>query len=82
MNPNIDEDVEQDDYDTYVRLRSFNSVLVSAAIWAGTWMIAGAIVAAVGYLRRPEPDVVGVDPAGRGWELTLLDRNGKPVHRK
>jgi hypothetical protein len=73
--------IPADEYREYVRLRALNRALTSAAVWAGCWMIAGSAFMVAGYLLRPYPEVVGVDPAGRGWELRIVDQNGHAVKK-
>ena len=80
--PDFEDEAEQPDYETYVRLRSLNSALTASAPWAGLWLVIGILGAAAGYAMRAERPVFGVDPAGRAWSLTLLDRSGQPIHKK
>lgn len=68
--------IPTDDYRTYVRLRSLNRSLTKLAPWLGVWMLAGAVGMVVGMIMQPEAEIIGVDPAGRGWKLKIVDHNG------
>ena len=70
-----------DEYREYVRQRSLNRALNRLVPWSGIWMICGVLVLVLGMLLRSEPEVIGVDPAGRGWKLKIVDEKGHEIRK-
>lgn len=67
----VDSDVGND-YETYLKQRSLNAVLSTAAVISSVWFAVGVVVLGVGVLVRPAADTVGMDPVGREHPLTIM----------
>lgn len=67
----VDSDVGND-YETYLKQRSLNAVLSTAAVISSIWFAVGAVVLGVGVLVQPAADTVGMDPAGREHPLAIM----------
>lgn len=67
----VDSDVEND-YETYLKQRSLNAALSTAAVISSIWFTVGVVVLGVGVLVHPAADTVGMDPAGREHPLTII----------
>ncbi len=59
-------------YEAYVRLRSINSVLSTSILWAPIWLLMGVVMIALAMTLRPESIVVGLDAAGRAFQLNMI----------
>ena len=64
--------VVENEYEDYLRQRSLNGILTTAAVISSIWFAVGAVVLGVGVLVHPAADTVGMDPAGRGHPLTII----------
>jgi hypothetical protein len=79
LSQEMDDEVVVGDYQTYVRLRSLNTALSTAAVWAGAWLAAGCVVLVAGSLLHSEADLVALDPAGRGYEVKMTGIPGQQL---
>jgi hypothetical protein len=66
------EEAAESDYESYLKQRSLNAVLVKAAVVSGAWLALGAVALATGAAVRPNADVVGMDSAGREHPIVLM----------
>lgn len=72
VHENSVDSVVENDYEDYLRQRSLNGVLTTAAVISSIWFAVGAVVLGVGVLVHPAADTVGMDPGGREHPLTII----------
>lgn len=65
------EQTADSDYPTYLRQKSLNAALTRSAVVANAWLALGAAVLSIAVFTRPDPDVVGMDPAGREHPIVI-----------
>lgn len=66
------EQAADSDYETYLKQRSLNAVLVKTAVVSGMWLALGAVTLGIAAMVRPDADVVGMDPAGREHPIVVM----------
>lgn len=66
------EQAAESDYETYLKQRSLNGVLVKAAVASGVWLAVGAATLGAAAVVRPDADVVGMDTAGREHLIVVM----------
>lgn len=62
----------ESDYETYLKQRSLNGILVKASVVSAVWLAVGAATLGAAAMMRPDADVVGMDPAGREHPIVVM----------
>lgn len=64
-----------------IRLREINAKLAKGIVFSSIAAVVGVAIGLIGFIIKPEPERIAVDPAGRAVPVLTLTKNDPPDSR-